>query len=212
MRKTMGQVRICDQLSSNAGGDPECVVIAGDSAGGNLAAAVTIGLRNEAASADSVSPGPHQIKAQLLLYPATDLRDVALTSESCLADRDPTLRMAMMEECRTAYLQGQSADDWRVSPQAADLRSLPPALVVVLDVDPLRDSGINYAKSLQAAGVRTELIAYPHLTHGFAHVSGIVPAAQAAFDEVISRFRSFALAANPNEPDSASAKPAREQA
>jgi len=179
------------------GGPRESIIIAGDSAGGNLAAAVTIALRDEAAAArrDALSPLP-AITGQLLLYPAVDLRDALFASESSMADLDPTLRKAMVEECRAAYLQGQSPDDWRISPVVADLAELPPALVVVLSVDPLRDSGADYAAKLRAAGVRAELIEYSHLTHGFVHLSAIVPAAQAAFDEVIARCRMLARSAS----------------
>lgn len=191
------------------GGDPKSIVIAGDSAGGNLAAAVTIGLRNESASKDSSGPQLPAIKAQLLLYPATDLRASALATESCVEDRDPALRMVMMKEHLSAYLQGHSGDDWRASPQMAELDGLPPALVVVLDVDPLRDAGVSYANRLKAAGVRAELIAYPHLTHGFVHLSGIVPAALTCFDEVITRFRSFVQCDDASADAGATIKPLR---
>ncbi|WP_371765605.1 alpha/beta hydrolase [Massilia sp.] len=171
------------------GGDPATVVIGGDSAGANLAAAVAIGLRDEAAG----NPGSDQnlpaLKGQLLLYPATDLRPSAMTATSCIADADPSLPVKFMDECSLAYLQGASGEDYRASPILADLAGLPRALVVVLSVDPLRDSGIAYAERLDAAGVHTEVIEFPHLTHGFAHLINVVPAAREAFAEVVIRFR-----------------------
>jgi acetyl esterase len=175
------------------GGDPQRVVIAGDSAGGNLVAAVTIALRDEArqAMANLVPPLP-ALRAQLLLYPGVDLRDGARQSGSYLADRDPATRSAMLDECISAYAQGGNRGDWRISPLAAeDLSCLPPAMVVVLGVDPLRDPAVEYAARLQEAGVECELIEFSHLTHGFCHIAGLVPAAGAAFDEVLARFEQF---------------------
>jgi acetyl esterase len=175
------------------GGDPLRVVIAGDSAGGNLAAAVTIALRDEArlAVAQAARPLP-ALRAQLLLYPGVDVRDSAREAASYLADRDPSTSSAMIGECIAAYVQGSDRRDWRASPLAAeDLSCLPPAMVVVLGVDPLRDQAVLYAARLQEAGVACELIEFSHLTHGFCHLSAIVPAAGAAFDEVLTRFEQF---------------------
>jgi acetyl esterase len=179
------------------GGDPQRVVIAGDSAGGNLVAAVTLTLRDEARqSAGSLTALP-SLRAQLLLYPGVDVRDGARTAPSFIADLDPSIRSIMIEECIGAYLQGGDRGDWRVSPLAAeDLSGLPPALVVVLRVDPLRDQAVAYAARLTEAQVDCEVIEFPHLTHGFCHIGGIVPAAGVAFDEVLSRFAQFVKLGN----------------
>lgn len=180
------------------GGDPQRVVIAGDSAGGNLVSTVTIALRDEArqATANGVQPLP-ALRAQLLLYPGVDVRESMRDAPSYQADLDPSTRSAMLAECIAAYVQCGNRGDWRVSPlAAADLSGLPPALVVVLTVDPLRDQGVAYAARLQQEGVACELIEYPHLTHGFCHISAIVPAAGAAFDQVLTRFGQFVNFAN----------------
>jgi acetyl esterase len=182
------------------GGDPERVVIAGDSAGGNLAAAVTIALRDEARQAvGRPAAALPALRAQLLLYPVVDLRGGARKAGSYLADRDPGLRTAVMEACMDAYVQRATAADWRVSPLAsADFSDLPPALVVVLGVDPLRDQAVMYAASLRKAGVPCELIEFPHLTHGFTYIAGLVPAAGRAFDEVLTRFELLCQNAPPH--------------
>jgi acetyl esterase len=175
------------------GGDPQRVVIVGDSAGGNLAATVTIALRDEArlAMAALARPLP-TLRAQLLLYPGVDMRDSARETASYRDDRDPSTRSAMIDECISAYVPQGSHGDWRVSPLAADdLSGLPPAMMVVLTVDPLRDQAVMYAGRLQEAGVQCELIEFSHLTHGFCHIGAIVPAAGAAFDEVLARFEQF---------------------
>jgi acetyl esterase len=175
------------------GGDAQRVMIVGDSAGGNLAAAVTLALRDEARLAikAQVRLLP-QLRAQLLLYPGVDVRDSARLTASYLADRDPSLRTAMVAECIAAYVAPEQRGDWRASPLAAgDLSGLPPAMVVVLSVDPLRDQGVSYAARLQEAGVACELIEFPHLTHGFFHIGALVPAAAKAFDDVLARFARF---------------------
>lgn len=165
------------------GGDDDQVMIAGDSAGGNLAAAVTLALRNDSA-------GLPPLAGQLLLYPALDLRLEASSLPSRLADRDPALRADIYTEMVSTYVDPAQADDPRVSPLAAhDLIGLPPTLTVVLDVDPLRDEGIAYAERLKEAGVKSELLQYDHLTHGFTHLRCVVPAAGRAFDDVLDRFR-----------------------
>ncbi|MES3021595.1 MAG: alpha/beta hydrolase [Pseudomonadota bacterium] len=175
------------------GGDPGRVVIAGDSGGGNLVAAVTLALRDEArlAAAELARPLP-ALRAQLLLYPGVDVRDSARQAASFVADQDPSISSAMIGECISAYVQGGQHGDWRVSPlAAADFSGLPPALVVVLSVDPLRDQAVAYAARLQEAGVPCELIEFAHLTHGFCHIRALVPAAELAFDEVLARFEFF---------------------
>jgi len=171
------------------GGDPARLAIGGDSAGGNLAAAVTIALR------DMAPAGAHPLKAQLLLYPAVDLRPTAWTSPSRVADADPSLPCDAIRATADAYIQDSDTNDWRLSPlAAADLSGLPAAVVVVLTVDPLRDEGIAYAERLQQ-GSGAELIEFPNLTHGFTHLRRIVPAAAVASDEVLERFRAL-MAAN----------------
>ncbi|NGZ85139.1 alpha/beta hydrolase [Duganella aceris] len=176
------------------GGDPERVVIAGDSAGGNLSAAVTIALRDERRQAiATLQPPLPALRGQLLLYPGVDLRLAAREAPSFLADLDPTLPAPMIGECISAYVGDEHLDDWRASPLAADdLSCLPPAMMVVLTVDPLRDQGVEYAARLHEAGVACEVIEFPHLTHGFSYIAALVPAAATAFDEVLLRFAKFA--------------------
>ncbi|AEG50231.1 alpha/beta hydrolase domain-containing protein [Sphingobium chlorophenolicum L-1] len=170
------------------GGDASEVAIAGDSAGGNLAAAVAIALRDEARQrGDSAG---HPLKAQLLLYPAVDLRPDSWSLPSRVADADPSLRIAAMRATVEAYLAGSDPCDWRLSPLAHDdLSDLPAALVVVLTVDPVRDEAIAYARKLQEAGVEAEVMEFSNLTHGFTHLRRIVPAAAEASDQVLARFQ-----------------------
>lgn len=161
------------------GGDTLPVAIGGDSAGGNLVAAVCIAQRD-----DGAATRPFDL--QLLLYPAVDLRQDAQYA-SRERDADPSLRSAALAHCYTDYVEeGEDATDARISPLLAkSLAGLPPALVVVLSVDPLRDEAVAYAERLREAGVEVELIEFDHLTHGFVHFAGVIPASAAATHEVL---------------------------
>ncbi|MES3021597.1 MAG: alpha/beta hydrolase [Pseudomonadota bacterium] len=187
---TLAAVRWTLAHVGELGGDAERVLILGDSAGGNLVAAVSLALRDEARRSPGTLPA---LRAQLLLYPVVDMRDSVRATPSYAADRDPSFRSMMLDLCVEAYVQGDSHGDWRASPQAADdLSGLPPTMVVVLGVDPLRDQAVDYAGRIKQAQVRCELIEFTHLTHGFAHIGALVPAAATALDEVLTRFEQFA--------------------
>lgn len=174
--------------AESLGGDPSRVVISGDSAGGNLAAAACVALHDDSRSTSKAQARRHA--AHLLFNPAVDLRPPADRYASRRADADPTLKMASVEQCYEAYLQGSSADDPGISPVAAgDLSGLPPALTVVLSVDPLRDEAVEYAARLKAAGVRSELIEFDNLVHGFINLAGVVPAAAAATEIILGKLR-----------------------
>lgn len=167
------------------GGDNLPTIIGGDSAGGNLTAAICIAMRDEPQEG-------RPFDAQLLLYPAVDLNAGENDYPSRVRDADPTLRQASLNVCVADYAQGADTADPRLSPlKAADLSCLPRALTVVLSVDPLRDEAVAYAGQLRDAGVRSELIEFDHLTHGFVHFAGIIPAAAEATDEVVTRLQSL---------------------
>jgi len=167
---------------SELGGEALPVVIGGDSAGGNLAAAVCIALRDSDVS--------RSFNLQLLLYPAVDLRQDE-TYESRERDADPSLRSAVLSQCYSDYLtQDDDPADPRISPLlAGSLANLPPAIIVVLTVDPLRDEAVIYAHRLRAAAVPVELIEFANLTHGFVHFAGLIPAAATATNEVLAHVR-----------------------
>jgi acetyl esterase len=70
----------------------------------------------------------------------------------------------------------------------ADLRALPPAVIVTAEYDPLRDEGEAYGAALQATGVRADVQRYDGMIHGFFDMGTVSPAAQAAIDESCARF------------------------
>jgi acetyl esterase len=163
-------------------GDPARVVVAGDSAGGNLAAVVSQLAR------DAGGPCP---AAQLLIYPATDLStkraSVKLFSSGFfLTERD-------MDWYKDHYAPDHSQwRDPRMSPLLTeDPRGLPPAIVATAGFDVLRDEGEEYARRLQQAGVRVELRRVAGQIHGFANATGVSPSARTAMTAVARSLRAL---------------------
>lgn len=144
------------------GGEPDKVSVAGDSAGGNLAAVV----------AQQSAGGPRPAAA-LLIYPACDFRGG--TASRDLFAEGFLLEKRDMDWCQARYLQpGQPIEDPRVSPVFGDLDAgHPPTVVVTAGFDPLRDEGEAYAAQLREAGVPTVLRRYPGLVHGFINVTAL---------------------------------------
>jgi acetyl esterase len=157
--------------ASEFAGDPERLAVAGDSAGGNLAAVVPLMARD--------AGGP-PIRAQILVYPATEL----------------SMSHPSIEENGVGYLLTAAdmrwfmghykpdVDDPRASPiKAGDLSGLPPALVITGEYDPLRDEGEAYAERLREAGVPVVLSRYDGQIHGFFQLKSLIDAATKAMDE-----------------------------
>ena len=160
------------------GGDDR-LAVAGDSAGGNLAAVVAQQLRD--------AGGP-ALAGQLLVYPAVDVTgDYASrweNAEGYFLDL-PTMAWFMDHYAADAALH----EDPRISPlRHTDLSGLPPAVVVTAEYDPLRDEGEAYAAALSEAGVGVEVRRFDGMIHGFFDMGGFSPAAQAAVDEACELF------------------------
>jgi acetyl esterase len=154
--------------------DPTKLAVGGDSAGGNLAAAVALKARDE---------GLSNIQLQLLVYPVTnhayDTVSYADNGDNYLLTKD------MMQWFWDHYLQ--SSEDGKnpyASPiQAKDLKGLPTAVVYTAEFDPLRDEGEAYANKLKAAGVEVHLTRFDGQIHGFFQMGGVFPSATAAYDD-----------------------------
>lgn len=151
------------------GVDPARIVVAGDSAGGCLAAVVAQQTRG-----DDVVPA-----LQLLIYPVTDMAGQSASRREFAEGY--FLTAADMDYFTESYLSTpEEAHDPRVSPLAADeLSGLPPAYVVVAGFDPLRDEGIAYAQAMRAAGVPVTLERAGSMIHGFLNMGLISPDARA---------------------------------
>jgi acetyl esterase len=165
--------------TASLGGNPRAVALGGDSAGGNLTAAVAQALRGDAA----------QPIFQLLVYPAVDL--------TCSMPSHRLFREGYMltEKSIAWYLANYLNDareklDPRASPLfAIDLAGLPPALVLTAGFDPLRDEGMAYAEKLQAAGVEARHHCVAGSVHGFFSFGGVFPHARRAVDEAVYALR-----------------------
>ncbi|AMO61422.1 alpha/beta hydrolase [Mycolicibacterium phlei] len=145
------------QQCESYGWDPDRIVVAGDSAGGALAAAVALELRD--------SGGP-RIFAQVLMYPGLD-RDMAAPSVLALQDAPMLLHDDILYMHELAD-EGGAPHDWRRVPAyATDLSGLPQAIVVTAELDPISSWGERYAERLRDAGVQTTLTRYPGIYHGF---------------------------------------------
>jgi len=162
---TLAAIRYVARHGASFGIDGARLAAGGDSAGGNLAAAAAIALRDE---------GEATLALQFLLYPVTDLR-MDTPSYTTLANGF-TLTAERMRYFRDQYLNGEGdIGDWRASPlQARSLEGLPPALVITASHDPLVDEGRRFAERLTAAGVPATYVCYEGTVHGFMTMAGAI--------------------------------------
>ncbi len=155
--------------------DPGKIAVAGDSAGGNMAAVVCLLARERS--------GP-PISAQVLICPVTAHEpDTPSYRENATGNG---LEAAFMPWMWAQYLRTpEDANDPHVAPlRARDLSRLPPALVITAECDLLRDEGEEYGERLRAAGVDAQVTRYPRMPHGFLDYRGLVDEGWDALDEI----------------------------
>jgi acetyl esterase len=157
------------------GFDPARVAVAGESAGGLIAALIAI--RARAAGLP--------LRAQVLINPACDLTDTIYDYPSMTRHAYDVPRLRMFR--RLAVPPG--SDPRALSPLHADLGGLAAALVVVPTVDPLADHGRSYAERLRESGTPARLTEYPGAPHAFITLPRLVPQAKAARAEVTEFLR-----------------------
>jgi len=171
---------VAEHGAAELGVAPGRLAVAGDSAGGNLAAVVSLMARDR---------GGPALAFQLLVYPVTD----------------PDFERASYRENAEGYLLTRDVMEWfwdqyvpeaerRHDPYAAPLRApdlsgLPPALVVTAEYDPLRDEGEAYARRLEEAGVRVRCRRYPGMIHGFLSFADVVDQGKEAVAEAGTALR-----------------------
>lgn len=158
--------------AAHLGIDPQRIAIGGDSAGGNLAAAASLGLAK-----DAVRP-----VFQLLVYPATDQR-VSAPSHASNGQGYLLTREAILWY-RGNYLPDERDWlDWRASPLLAPSHAgQPPGLVLTAGFDPLRDEGRQYAQTLSSAGVAAQYVCFERQIHGFLTMGRLLREADTALD------------------------------
>lgn len=161
-------------------GDPRRLAVGGDSAGGNLAAVVSLMARDR--------KGP-AIAFQLLVYPVTNA-DYGTASYRENAD-GYLLTRASMEWFWNHYCptDAAKANPYASPARASSLANLPPALVLTAEFDPLRDEGEAYAAALRKAGVSAECVRYDGLIHGFFAMSHVVPAGRPGMEKAAATLR-----------------------
>ncbi|MEG3162767.1 alpha/beta hydrolase [Sphingomonas sp. LB2R24] len=162
--------------------DPARVAIGGESAGANLAAAVTLRRR---------ARGEPQPLFQILVHPLTDFR---LIAPSIAAIEGPGITRDQMVQMRAMYL---GADGDPADPEASPLLAtshadLAPAIVLTAECDPLRDDGEAYALALATAGVETLIQRLPGLPHGFLFLPAEIPVVADAYRLLGSLIRRYA--------------------
>jgi acetyl esterase len=147
------------------GVDAGKLAVAGDSAGGNLAAVVALQARDA---------GTPKIALQVLIYPVTDV-GAETQSYRDLADGYMLTREGMRWFIAHYLGKPQEAEDWRASPtRATSFAGVAPALVITAGYDPLRDEGDAYAQKLRAAGVSVDHISFGGMIHGFVPMGKLI--------------------------------------
>ena len=166
--------------ASSLGVDRDRLAVGGDSAGGNLSAAVALRARDE---------GGPPLRLQVLIYPVTDhsfdTPSYRENGEGYLLTTD------MMRWFWDHYLRGPAdSDNPYVSPlRAKDLAGLPPAVVLTAEYDPLRDEGEAFADRLTEAGVPVVRKRFDSQIHGFWPMMAVFEASKGALDLVAAELR-----------------------
>jgi len=155
------------------GVDTTRMAVAGDSAGGQLAASVALALRSDNAI---------NLAFALLIYPITDP-----TMSHPSIQSNGSGYMLTKNGLRFYYGHYFDGQNWRGDQRAMPLNSeslkgLPPTLVLTAGLDPLRDEGHAYANALSAAGVQTQYVCFQRQIHGFVTMGGMIDEANLALD------------------------------
>ena len=163
------------------GADPARLAVAGDSAGGNMAAVVALRARDE---------GGPPLRAQVLIYPVTDHHSVQRPSYAERGGGCGLTREGMMWFWDLYLVDPSHGAHPHASPiRAESLAHLPPAYIVTGEYDLLRDEGKDYATKLQAAGVPVDLVHYDDMNHGFLNWVGLIDRSGQAMDGICAWLR-----------------------
>ena len=160
--------------ASKLGIDAARLMVGGDSAGGNLAAVVSLHARDH---------GGAKLAGQVLVYPATEF------ARTHASHREPETSILLTHSVigwfANHYMGDADRSDWRASPaRAKTLRGLPPAYVLTAGADPLRDEGDEYAARLKEAGVPVAYKHFPGQFHGFFTMGKLLKQADVAVTDI----------------------------
>ena len=163
--------------AAELGADPAKIAVGGDSAGGNLAASISL---------DLVGDPKRKLAFQLLLYPGI-WPDAETQSRKDLDG--PVLTREALDWFEKLLAAVGHPHAHRAMLGARDLTGAPPALVVTAGFDPLQDEGRDYAERLRAAGVKATLTHYPTLVHDFYIMGDVSPAVPKAAAETAAALK-----------------------
>jgi acetyl esterase len=168
-------VKWASENGDGFGWDGRKLAVAGDSAGGNLAAAVVLRARDE--------DGP-AIRFQVMVYPVLD-HDYENGSYKQFGESWGIITRNDMASFHCQYVSHPNQLDLPyVSPcRCTDLSGLPNALIILAEADPLRDEALDYARRLQASGVAVENKVYTGMIHGFWQMGGVLPQGRDAIEK-----------------------------
>jgi acetyl esterase len=169
-----------EKNAADLGVDANSVAVAGDSAGGNLAAVVC--------QLAKVEEGP-KIAAQLLMFPSTQFGGTFASLQEFAVGY--LLEKKSIDWCHDNYIPtGTDQNDPRLSPLLADdVSGLPPAYVMLGGCDPLHDEGLAYAGKMRTEGVAVTVADYPGMLHCFIYLQAILPQAHTALDDAAKALR-----------------------
>lgn len=160
--------------AGSIGADGTGIVVVGESAGANLAAALCLRERDA---------GGGRIGAQVLICPVLDDR-IETESHRRWGGGDYLVSSSALAAGWRTYLGQRSTDALAAPLRAAELYGLPPATIVVAGCDPLRDDGVAYARKLAEAGTPVQLIEAEGLLHAFTYMDGVSTAAADFVDRI----------------------------
>lgn len=166
--------------AASLGVDANRLAVGGDSAGGNLAAVVSIIARDQ---------GGLPLRFQLLIYPGVEMNSTRPSHET--NGKDYMLTRDSIDYFHNHYISDPAhGSDWRASPMLCDsLANLPPALVLTAGFDPLRDDGLAYAQRLSTEGNEATYICFDRQIHGFITMGKIIGEANTAVSVCASEVR-----------------------
>lgn len=167
-------LRYVAEHAAEFGVDPKRIAVGGDSAGGNLAAVVSLVARDRG--------GPN-VALQLMVYPVTDYDDKRPSSRE-FAD-GYLLTSALMDYFWGHYLvRPEDGQNPHASPiKAKSVAGLPPAMVITAECDPIRDQGEAYAQRLKESGVAVEAKRYEGAIHAFFNLAGVIDSGRQAIED-----------------------------
>lgn len=185
----LAALRWIARYGATLGIDTTRLAIGGDSAGGNICAAV---------AQQALREGGPALCLQVLAYPATDLiQEFPSYVENAEGFMITDTLLAQIKRTVAASFESLDLQDPWLSPRRSkDLRGLPPALVISAGFDPIRDDGLDYTSRLRAAGVAVELLHYAGQFHGFLNFDAIIGAG----GDALQRIGDSLAAAFRNEP------------